>query len=186
MHNNKIEKPVETEYVQETLENVRINEITNDDLNLWQTSNLPDDFKYQKVDQIALKNFLISKDSLLGEEPYFSTIILVAKQYNLNPLILFAISGQEQGFVPKENSHSKKIANNPFNVYVSWQEYNTDIEDASRIVCRTIINLCKDRPNNEEAFKWINRLYAEDANWSNGVSQLYIRLKDIQTEGKEN
>lgn len=145
-------------------------------MNLWRTSNLPKDFLYKDINKTALQSFLVKRNSILSEEPYFSTIISVSKEYNLNPLVLFAICGQEQGFVPKQDSDSKKIANNPFNVYVSWQKYNTSIEDASRIACVTIINLCKDRPDSEQAFKWINRQYSEDKNWYKGVSEIYKKL----------
>lgn len=31
--------------------------------------------------------------------------------------------------MPKKDPDSIKIANNPFNVFVSWQKYNTSIED---------------------------------------------------------
>ncbi len=141
------------------------------------TSNLPDYFKYKSINQTLLKNFLLKQNSLLVEEPYFSTIISVSKNYNLNPLVLFAIAGQEQSFVPKEEPSSKKIANNPFNVYHSWKEYNTNINDSSKIVSITIINLCKDRPENEEPFHWINKKYAEDKNWSASVLRIYNKLE---------
>lgn len=149
-------------------------------MNLWKTSNLPKDFLYKDINKRALQGFLVKRNSILSEEPYFSTIISVSKEYNLNPLVLFAICGQEQGFVPKQDSDSKKIANNPFNVYVSWQKYNTSIEDASKIACVTIINLCKDRPEGEQAFKWINRQYSEDKNWYKGVSEIYKKLIEEQ------
>lgn len=172
------------------LENASIeSSIGNEDIdlgiksNLWKESNLPEDFKYKNVDKNRLKEFLIEKNSLLAEEPYFTTIINVSKGYNLNPLVLFAITGQEQGFVPKDETDSKKIANNPFNVYVSWKNYNTDIKDASKIACVTIINLCKDRPKDEDAFKWINTKYSEDKNWSKGVNKIYVDLnKDLNVK----
>lgn len=141
------------------------------------TSELPYNFKYKDINQIKLKNFLVRKKSLLAEEPYFSTIISVSKEYNLNPLVLFAITGQEQGFVSKNISASKVIANNPFNVYHSWKEYNTNINDACRIACVTIIDLCKGRPYFEEPFDWINRKYAEDRNWSKAVNTIYNSLE---------
>lgn len=141
------------------------------------TSDLPDNFLYKNINQAMLKKFLAGKKSILMEEPYFSTIIAVAKGYNLNPLVLFAITGQEQGFVAKTSTYSKVIANNPFNVYHSWKKYNTNINDASRIVCVTIINLSKNRPLGETPFKWINRKYAEDPNWSRSVKSIYNNLE---------
>lgn len=140
------------------------------------SSRLPNYFKYIELNKEKLRNFLINKNSLLSEEPYFSSIINSSKEFNLNPLILFAITGQEQSFVPKTDKSSKKIANNPFNVFHSWMEYNTDIVDSSKIACRTIINLCNDRPMGEDPFKWINRKYAEDKNWYKGVQSIYNDL----------
>ncbi|WP_238886790.1 hypothetical protein [Clostridium sp. YIM B02551] len=167
------------------LENTSIgNSIDNKDVDseiksdLWKESNLPEDFKYSNINKDKLKEFLIRKNSLLAEEPYFTTVITVSKEYNLNPLILFAVSGQEQNFVPKDEVDAKKIANNPFNVYTSWKNYNTDIRDSSKIACVTLINLCKDRPTDEDAFKWINIKYSEDKSWFKGVNQIYVDLKN--------
>lgn len=140
------------------------------------SSNLPCYFKYIEIDKEKLKRFLTNKNSLLSEEPYFSSIINSSKEFNLNPLILFAITGQEQSFVPKTGKHSKKIVNNPYNVFHSWMEYNTDIIDSSKIACRTVINLCEDRPQGEDPFQWINRKYAEDKNWYKGVRSIYNDL----------
>lgn len=141
-------------------------------------SNLPSYFKYKKIKLKKLKKYLSSRDSLLATEPYFSTMLKVSKEYNLNPLVLFAITGQEQSFVPANTPNAKKIANNPFNVYHSWQEYNTNLQDAAEIASRTVINLCKDRPNDKEAFHWINRKYAEDKKWGDGVEKIYEALEN--------
>lgn len=152
--------------------------------------NLPKYFMYKDINETQLKKYLDGRDSLLCDEPYFSTIISVSKEYNLNPLVIFAITGQEQSFVPKNNSDSKTIANNPYNIFHSWKEYNTNIDDATRIVCNTIINLSKDMPENEEPFFWINKQYAEDKKWSKGVKQIYETLekndsnKDTASNGR--
>ncbi|SCY43102.1 glucosaminidase domain-containing protein [Alkaliphilus peptidifermentans] len=140
-------------------------------------SHLPAHFYYKEIDTTKLKLYLNTRDSLLAEEPYFSAIIEVSKEFQLNALILFAIAGHEQGFVPKNHPSAEKIANNPFNVFNSWQSYNTDIYDTSAIAARTIINLSKDRPEEIEPFKWINRRYAEDENWWIGVTSIYNRLE---------
>lgn len=147
-------------------------------------SNLPNYFSYKNINTNSLKRYLHSKNSLLVEEPYFSTLIGVAKKFNLNPLILFSITGQEQAFVPADNQYAKKIVNNPFNVYHSWQEYNTNLKDAAEIASRTVINLCKDRPSSEDPFKWINRKYAEDPNWGAGVRRIYDELEKNNDEYK--
>ncbi|WP_097027445.1 hypothetical protein [Clostridium peptidivorans] len=141
-----------------------------------QASGVPTYFEYYDVNTARLRKFLVDRNSLLAEEPYFSTIISTAKEFNLNPLILFSITGVEQSFVPKSNTQAYKIANNPYNVFYSWQHYNTDIKDSSRIAARTVLNLCKNKPANTDAFYWINKKYAENQNWNKVVSALFKEL----------
>lgn len=159
--------------------NIITNKVILDQAEKKQDANpgIPQYLRYKEINKVNLRNYLKSRNSLIAEEPYFSTIIGSAKKYNINPLVLFAITGAEQGFVPKSDSDSKKIANNPFNVYHSWQEYNTNIKDSSTIAGVTIINLCKDRPKGKEPFKWINRKYAENPNWGKVVRKLYEELE---------
>ncbi|EJP6473918.1 glucosaminidase domain-containing protein, partial [Clostridium botulinum] len=146
--------------------------------NLLSTNNnLPKYVRYKTLNNKKLKNYLYNKNSLLTEEPYFSSIIAAAEEFDINPLILFAITGQEQGFVPKNNKFAKKMANNPFNVFHSWKEYNSDIKDSSRIAARTVFNLLKTMPKEQDPFKWINNTYAEDINWHKGVKSLYNDLE---------
>jgi len=137
---------------------------------------LPPELRYMDIDKSKLKEWLIKRDSILSEEPYISAITETAKQFDINPLLLFAITGQEQAYVPKSDKNSKNIANNPFNVYGSWEEYNTDIYDSSRIASMTIINISKDRPPDADPIQWINRKYAEDANWYIGVTSIFNQL----------
>ncbi|KYH31570.1 hypothetical protein CLTEP_23530 [Clostridium tepidiprofundi DSM 19306] len=137
---------------------------------------LPSYFSYTNINQAKLRNYLNRRNSKLAEEPYFSQIIAVSKKYNLNPLVLFAITGQEQSFVPKNSKYASRIANNPYNIYCSWKNYNTTITDSSEIVAKTIINLSKGRPSNVDPFEWINRRYASDPNWSKGVRDIFYEL----------
>lgn len=141
---------------------------------------LPLELKYTEIDSSALIIKLNERDSLLADPPYFDTILHTAKAYNIHPLLLFAITGQEQGFVPRTHPDAETIANNPFNVFHSWRDYNTTIMDASRIAAKTIINLSKDRPEDEHPLQWINRKYAEDPNWWIGVDRLFRQLHDGQ------
>ena len=140
---------------------------------------LPDYFNYYDINQSNLKAYLKSRNSLLAEEPYFSSIIDISKEFGLNPLVLFAITGQEQSFVPKNNKYADKIANNPYNVFNSWSKYNTNIKDTTAIAARTIINLSKNRPENVDPFTWINRKYADDMSWADGVRSIYKKLTKI-------
>lgn len=135
--------------------------------------------QYKEINEAALKQWLIGRNSLLAEAPYFEAILEAAVSYNINPLLMFAITGQEQGFVPKSNKKAAIIANNPFNVYGSWEDFNTDIYDTSLIAARTIINLSKGCPTGEDPIKWLNKKYAEDPNWHKGVSALLKQLEEV-------
>lgn len=138
---------------------------------------LHEELKYVKVDENKLKKWLNNKNSLLADEPYFSAIIAASKKYGIHPLLMFAIVGQEQAFVPKTGAAAQKIANNPFNVYGSWEKYNTNIYDSSSLAADTIIKSSRNRPIYMNAIRWINRRYAEDPNWWNGVSALFAQMK---------
>jgi hypothetical protein len=140
-------------------------------------THLPDYLMYKDVNISNLRDFLKLRNSLLAEEPYLSTILAVSKDFNLNPLVMFAITGQEQSFVPKSSENAYEIANNPFNVFNSWKKYNTSIEDTSNIAARTIVNLCKNRPDNIDAFTWVNRKYSEDKGWSKAIRSIFKQLE---------
>lgn len=139
-------------------------------------NNLEKHLKYVDIDSEKLRNWLKDKNSLIADEPYLGSILEVGRKYNINPLLLIAITGQEQGFVPKNNKYAKKIVNNPYNVYYSWKKYNTNIKDSTEIAAKTLINLSKDKPENANSIKWINKRYAEDKNWWMGVSKIFNKL----------
>jgi hypothetical protein len=141
-------------------------------------AHLPDYIMYKAVNVSNLKDFLKSRNSLLAEEPYLSTILAVSKDFNLNPLVMFAITGQEQSFVPKSSENAYEIANNPYNVFNSWKKYNTSIEDTSNIAARTIVNLSKNRPTEIDVFTWVNRKYSEDKEWSKAIRSIFKQLED--------
>jgi len=140
---------------------------------------LPDYLQYDTINEEKLRKWLYGRNSMLADEPYFSTVINVADEFNINPLLLFAITGQEQGFVSKENKRAEEIANNPFNVFHSWEDFNTNILESSQIAARTIVNLSKDRPEDADPIQWINRKYAEDENWWIGVSKIFAQLEKV-------
>lgn len=137
--------------------------------------------QYHNFDKKALQSWLEEKNSLLATEPYFSTIIETAETFNINPLLLFSITGQEQNFVPKTHNRAVEIANNPFNLFGSWESYNTSIKESARIVSRTLINLGKDCPEDEDQIKWINKAYAADPNWHLGVTYFFNELQTATT-----
>jgi hypothetical protein len=137
------------------------------------TPGIPDFLRYHPVDRASLQAYLKGRNSVLADSPYFEGIIKVSQEYDIHPLFMFAITGQEQGFVNKNDPNYLKIANNPFNVYTSWRKYNTDIEDATAIAAGTVVTILRKRPENENPFKWVNTRYAEDKNWARGVEMIF-------------
>lgn len=159
------------------MENVVAEEQEIKDVTIERTPNeLPLYLQYHPINEDRLRAYLQNRNSLLVEEPYFSTIIQVASEFNIHPLLLFAITGIEQGFVPKDDEDALLIANNPFNVYYSWQHFNTNILEASQIAARTIVNLSENRPEDVDPIQWINRKYAENENWWIGVNEIFQEL----------
>lgn len=139
--------------------------------------NFPNYLYYRDIDEENLKSYLSSRDSLLNREPYFSQILATAKDFDLNPLLLFAIAGHEQGFVPEDHPNSEIMINNPFNVFGSWQKYNTNLKETSEITARTIFNSLSDLPPLIDPFFWMNRRYAEDSSWWHGVRSIFWNLE---------
>ncbi|QGQ95903.1 hypothetical protein EHS13_13965 [Paenibacillus psychroresistens] len=133
-------------------------------------------YTYTSVKMEPIRQWLKKRDSMLAQEPYLSTIIATAKQYNIHPFLLLAIAGQEQSLVPNSNKKAAQIANNPFNVHHSWQEYNTDIADSTQIAAKTILTLIKGRPYDIHPLEWINRKYAEDPKWHLGVEAFFKQM----------
>lgn len=144
------------------------------------TAGIPEFLKYHAVDRAALQAYLRSRNSILADAPYFEGILKVSEEYDLHPLLMFAITGQEQGYVNKENPNHLKIANNPFNVYTSWRKYNTNIEDSTAIAAGTVITILRKRPADKNPFRWINTRYAEDENWARGVEMIFNFLRQFE------
>lgn len=141
---------------------------------------MPESLRYREVDEAAVKAYLISRDSMLADEPYYSAILDSGRRHDVNPLLLFAITGQEQGFVPKSAKQAKRIANNPFNVYHSWEKFNTEIGQSADIAARTVSRQADKRPEGFDPFEWLNETYAEDPNWAKGVRILFNQLSSLQ------
>jgi hypothetical protein len=139
---------------------------------------LPSELKFKAIDEAKLIAFLNKRQSVLAQQPYFDAIIGAAESFDINPLLLFAITGQEQGFVPTTNRRYKEIANNPFNVFHSWQDFNTTIAQSAEIAARTIVNRSKERPQGVDPLVWINETYAEDPKWGAGVRSILASLTE--------
>jgi len=155
------------------------------DTSLAEGNELPARLRWRPVDVEKLKAYLASRKSLLRHEPYFSAIMDAARAYDIHPLLLFAITGQEQGFVPEDHPQAETIANNPFNVYHSWQDFNTTTAHSAEIASRTIIRLSRDRPPEVDPVEWINREYAEDPLWHRGVNALFNSMEQYLSQDAE-
>jgi len=136
----------------------------------------PDFLKYTNTSYTDIVTYLHSRNSSLTSAEYLDIIDLTASDYDVHPLLLLAIIGQEQGFVPRDNPYAARILNNPFNVYTSWTNYNTDLKDSCEVAAGTIRNILRERPVGENPFKWLNTRYAEDPNWWKGVQELFYTL----------
>ncbi|MBA9084108.1 hypothetical protein FHR92_000562 [Fontibacillus solani] len=142
---------------------------------------IPAELRYVDVNKNRLQAFLQERNSMLADDPYFSSIIESGKLYDIHPLLLFAITGQEQSFVPKSHKDAKKIANNPFNVFGSWESYNSSIEASSNIAAKTVKNISNRRPGASHPIQWLNQTYAEDPNWWIGVTWFFnTMLQEIE------
>lgn len=138
---------------------------------------IPKELKYVSIDKKRLQHYLKGKNSILAEEPYLTAIVEAAKKYDIHPLLLFAITGQEQGFVSKDHKKVKEIANNPFNVFGSWESYNTTIASSANIAAKTVANISNRRPGTSHPIQWLNQTYAEDPNWWKGVTWFFNEIK---------
>ena len=145
-------------------------------VNYNEGSHLAEILKYKSIKPDLLKEYLENKNSYLSEDYYIDMFIQVAKDYNVNPLLLVAITGQEQNFVPRDHPDAELMKNNPFNVFISWKRYNTNFEDACKIAARTVLTSSEDRPIDYDPIKWINKTYAEDNDWHIGVSYFFNEL----------
>ena len=85
--------------------------------------------------------------------------------------------------MPKDQKQAKQIANNPFNVFGSWESYNTTIEVSADIAAKTVKNISRRRPGDDHPIQWLNQTYAEDPEWWTGVTWLLNTMRQ-QIEGK--
>lgn len=143
------------------------------------------DLTYHDFDRSIIIAYLETKDSMLVEGDYLDQLIEIAKEYDVNPLLLISIIGQEQGFVPRTHKDAAKIINNPFNVYNSWLSYNTDFVSSCSIAAKTINSSSLNRPEDVDPIQWINRIYAEDQNWHQGVSYFFTTLTVLNEDNNE-
>lgn len=131
-------------------------------------------FSYKNINVFELMRYIQKeRNGLMGDPEYVFQVLNLSKLYDMDPILLFAILGQEQNFVPKSHPKAHLMVNNPFNVYNSWEVFNTSLEESTLIAIRTIQNRMLSLPKDEDPFLWLNQIYAEDPNWHVGVRLFY-------------
>lgn len=121
---------------------------------------------------------------------YLKALDEAGKQFDVNPLLLLAITGQEQSFVPVNAYAAREMIKNPFNVYYSWQVFAPGFDKAALIAAQTVKHLSYGCPGGMNPIHWIDSpdnprsRYAQDTNWWRGVSIFLAQLESL--EPKEN
>ncbi len=129
--------------------------------------------------------WLVARDSTEAGAQYLDMLDQAGKKYNLNPLLLLAITGQEQSFVPQFLDDWPQVIKNPFNVYYSWQDYAPGFLPAAMIAAETVNHLSSGCPSGMNPIEWIdspanpNDRYAGDTDWWEGVSVFFSILLGV-------
>ena len=129
--------------------------------------------------------WLAARDSAEAGTQYLNMLDQAGKKYNLNPLLLLAITGQEQSFVPKFLGDWPQVLKNPFNVYYSWQDYAPGFLQAAMIAAETVNHLSSGCPPGMNPIEWVdspanpNDRYAGDTDWWKGVSVFFSILQGV-------
>ncbi|MDA8336072.1 MAG: hypothetical protein M0Z41_13995 [Peptococcaceae bacterium] len=142
--------------------------------------------RYQPVkDPQAVVDWLAARDSAEAGIEYLTMLDRAGKTYNINPLLLLAITGQEQSFVPKFLDDWPQVIRNPFNVFYSWQGYSPGFLPTAMIAAETVNRLSNGCPAGVNPIEWIdspanpNDRYAGDTNWWKGVSVFFSILEKV-------
>lgn len=136
----------------------------------------PEYMKYQNFSIEALKTYLEQKNSKLLENDYLDQLLAYCYEKDLNPLLLIAIIGQEQNYVPMNHRYADQIIENPFNIYGSWETHPVGFSASMKEACYTINKILADRTMYQDPFVRINSKYAEDPRWNVGVKVIFRDL----------
>jgi hypothetical protein len=140
----------------------------------------PQALQYQAVNPNMVISYLDNYNSALANTADVTIIDQAAQAHGLNPLLLFAITGQEQVFDDTDDytpADVAAIADNPFNVDVSWQDTDFTLAQSADIAANFVAErLATPPPNGENAVEWIN----DPANPNGG---LYASENDSPTPG---
>ena len=141
---------------------------------------IPEKYFYKDMNLKAIYEYLENKNSKLIENDYLDIISKLSKKHYINPYLLIAIIGQEQSYVPRDHEYTDEIINNPYNVFGSWQVYNTNFEEATQICLNTIDTALQNRTEDTDLIEFLNEKYSEDENWYKGVQIIFETLNNLE------
>lgn len=144
----------------------------------YDVQGFPHIFSYKAINTAHLETYLFSRNSKLLEDGYLDQLVTISQSEDVCPILLISIIGQEQGFIPIDNQYASEIINNPYNVFGSWQDYNTTFTESTKIAAVSVKNILSSRPVGEDPFLWLNATYAEDPEWHKGVKFFFYKLLD--------
>lgn len=138
----------------------------------------------------AVLAWLSARHSMEAAPGYLKALDYAGRQFDVNPLLLLAITGQEQSFVPADAAGAREMIRNPFNVYYSWQVFAPGFAKAALIASQTVRHLCYGCPAGMNPVHWIDSprnprsRYAQDTNWWRGVSIFFAQLESLNKNTK--
>ncbi|WP_151191815.1 hypothetical protein [Desulfotomaculum copahuensis] len=133
----------------------------------------------------AVLAWLAARHSMEAAPGYLKALDFAGRQFDVNPLLLLAITGQEQSFVPVDAAGAREMIKNPFNVYYSWQVFAPGFAKAALIASQTVRHLSYGCPAGMNPVHWIDSprnprsRYAQDTNWWRGVSIFLTELENL-------
>ncbi len=136
----------------------------------------PHYLQYQNVSVEKLKSYLERKNSMLLTSDYLDQLLAYSYEKNINPLLLIAIIGQEQNYVPSGHRYAPQMIQNPFNIYGSWETHPVGFTASMKEACYTINAALNQRELYTDPFVLINTRYAQDPNWYLGVKVIFRDL----------
>ncbi|MEW5953268.1 MAG: hypothetical protein AB1815_05865 [Bacillota bacterium] len=153
---------------------------------------VPDEIRYRDRTAFhpALIEWLTERNSALATPAHLNAIEEAGRKYDVDPILLLAITGQEQAFVPRRGNW-RAIERNPWNVFHSWQRWSGGFELSAQWAAHTVMRLSQDCPPGVGILRWINGLdntgqranprwgYAGHTGWHIGVGIFYQQLKAV-------
>lgn len=157
---------------------------------------VPTEIQYQtrSASYQAIIEWLRAHNSALADTDHLAAIEAAGQRWNVDPLLLLAITGQEQSFVPR-TGYWQAIERNPWNVFGSWQQWSGGFENSAAWAAATVARLSQGCPAGTSVIRWINGFdssgvrsnpgwgYAGDSNWWRGVSYFYNQLQQVAKGG---